>query len=67
MERRMPERASGAKWTRGELAKGQEKVAWAIAPTKWQGWLDSNQRVRESKSLALPLGYTPIFFDERKK
>ena len=27
---------------------------------KWQGWLDSNQRVRESKSLALPLGYTPI-------
>ena len=26
----------------------------------WQGWLDSNQRVRESKSLALPLGYTPI-------
>ena len=30
------------------------------APTKWQGWLDSNQRVRESKSLALPLGYTPV-------
>ena len=27
---------------------------------KWQGWLDSNQRVRESKSLALPLGDTPI-------
>lgn len=27
----------------------------------WQGWLDSNQRVRESKSLALPLGYTPIW------
>ena len=26
----------------------------------WQGWLDSNQRVRESKSLALPLGYTPV-------
>ena len=26
----------------------------------WQGWLDSNQRMRESKSLALPLGYTPI-------
>ncbi len=30
------------------------------APTIWQGWLDSNQRVRESKSLALPLGYTPV-------
>ena len=26
----------------------------------WQGRLDSNQRMRESKSLALPLGYTPI-------
>ena len=31
-----------------------------FAPTKWQGWLDSNQRMRESKSLALPLGYTPV-------
>ncbi len=30
------------------------------APTKWQGWLDSNQRMRESKSRALPLGYTPV-------
>ena len=27
----------------------------------WQGWLDSNQRMRESKSLALPLGYTPMW------
>lgn len=27
---------------------------------KWLGWLDSNQRMRESKSLALPLGDTPI-------
>ena len=26
----------------------------------WLGWLDSNQRMRESKSRALPLGYTPI-------
>ena len=31
------------------------------ATTTWQGWLDSNQRVRESKSLALPLGYTPVW------
>lgn len=29
-----------------------------LAPT-WLGWLDSNQRMRESKSRALPLGYTP--------
>ena len=27
----------------------------------WLGQLDSNQRIRESKSLALPLGYTPIY------
>ncbi len=27
---------------------------------KWQGRLDSNQRMRESKSLALPLGYAPM-------
>ena len=33
---------------------------------KWQGWLDSNQRMRESKSLALPLGYTPVS-DQGKK
>ena len=28
---------------------------------QWQGRLDSNQRMRESKSLALPLGYTPVW------
>ena len=28
--------------------------------SKWQGWLDSNQRMTESKSVALPLGYTPM-------
>ena len=27
---------------------------------KWLGWLDSNQRMMESKSIALPLGDTPI-------
>ena len=27
---------------------------------KWLGRLDSNQRVRESKSLALPLGDAPM-------
>ena len=29
--------------------------------TNWQGWLDSNQRMRESKSRALPLGYSPLY------
>ena len=32
----------------------------------WQGWLDSNQRMRESKSLALPLGYTPVSKKQEK-
>lgn len=27
------------------------------------GWLDSNQRIQESKSCALPLGDNPIFFE----
>ena len=27
---------------------------------KWLGWLDSDQRMTESKSVALPLGYTPV-------
>ena len=31
----------------------------------WQGWLDSNQRMRESKSLALPLGYTPVWKNDQ--
>lgn len=31
-----------------------------FAPT-WLGWLDLNQRMTESKSVALPLGYTPLF------
>ena len=30
-----------------------------FAPT-WLGWRDSNPRVTESKSVALPLGYIPI-------
>ena len=27
----------------------------------WLGWMDSNHRMRESKSRALPLGYTPMY------
>ena len=37
--------------------RGSERYA---ACATWLGWLDSNQRMRESKSRALPLGYTPI-------
>ena len=32
---------------------------------RWLRWLDSNQRVRESKSRALPLGDTPIWSTRR--
>ena len=31
-----------------------------LLPQKWLGYLDSNQGMTESKSVALPLGYTPI-------
>ena len=30
---------------------------------RWLGWLDLNQRMPESKSGALPLGDSPIFFE----
>ena len=30
----------------------------------WLGWLDSDQRMIESKSIALPLGYTPMVVEE---
>ena len=33
----------------------------------WQGWLDSNQRMRESKSLALPLVDTPVWKGKRDR
>ena len=33
----------------------------------WQGWLDLNQRMRESKSLALPLGDTPVWKGKRDR
>ncbi len=29
----------------------------------WLGWPDSDRRMRESKSRALPLGYTPIYYN----
>ena len=33
-----------------------------LTPRAKLGWLDSNQRMAESKSAALPLGYTPSRF-----
>ena len=44
-----------------ELCPQGEAKDTKSATTIWQGWLDSNQRMRESKSLALPLGYTPVW------
>ena len=40
-------------------------MAAAGAAEKWLGRLDSNQRMRESKSLALPLGYAPMWKENR--
>ena len=44
------------------IAKGNSflKVFKKELPPQWLGWPDSDRRVRESKSRALPLGYTPI-------
>jgi|JI81BgreenRNA_FD_contig_81_744769_length_648_multi_2_in_0_out_0_2 hypothetical protein len=32
----------------------------ALNKERWQGWLDSNQRMAGSKPAALPLGDTPV-------
>ena len=45
--------------THDPLIKSQVLYHWANGG-QWLGWLGSDQRIRESKSLALPLGYTPI-------
>ena len=44
------------------IAKGNSflEVFQKSLPPQWLGWPDSDRRVRESKSRALPLGYTPI-------
>ena len=28
----------------------------------WLGWMDSNHRMTESKSVAVPLGYIPLYY-----
>ena len=43
------------------LERGTYEKRMGPSGKAWQGWLDSNQRMRESKSLALPLGYTPVW------
>ena len=40
--------------------KSEMLYHWASGTKNWLGRLDSNQRVSESKSDALPLGYNPI-------
>ncbi len=41
----------------------QNTKSLALIPCEgfWLGWPDSDRRVPESKSGALPLGYTPIY------
>lgn len=38
------------------------KSPLGIRQTPKLGWPESNRRIRESKSRAFPLGYTPLFF-----
>ncbi len=60
-------------WLCGERRRDEVSELWPqagardtqSAPTTWLGWLDSNQRMRESKSRALPLGYTPMWSEAR--
>ena len=33
----------------------------------WLGRRDSNPRMTESKSVALPLGYTPMYWDKKRQ
>jgi hypothetical protein len=49
-------------WTQGQSYKKEEcpKRNLCVEALDWLGWLDSNQRITESKSVALPLGDTPI-------
>jgi hypothetical protein len=44
------------------LALARRYSTTELFPQKWLGYLDSNQRMTESKSVALPLGYNPILF-----
>ena len=41
------------------LCRLSYRIMRNMGKMNWQGRLDSNQRMRESKSLALPLGYAP--------
>ena len=41
------------------VQKSQVRLFSTTWPLKWLGRLDSNQRMTESKSVALPLGYAP--------
>ena len=41
-----------------------KKTAYELAVFRWLGWQDLNSRMRESKSLALPLGDIPTILDK---
>ena len=47
------------------LCRLSYRIMRNMGKMNWQGRLDSNQRMRESKSLALPLGYTPVWKSRR--
>ena len=40
--------------------KKNKAILWKLLQKKWLGWEDSNLRVQDPESRALPLGYTPL-------
>ncbi len=58
--RQSPLEGRRKEWSIAELSPQGGSGVGGISSAVWQGRLDSNQRMRESKSLALPLGYVPM-------
>ena len=56
-----PLRGASRLWRKWEPSQPAEKARHLACLFCWLGWPDSNRRVRESKSRALPLGDIPIF------
>lgn len=52
--------AAKAAWLHAVVNQKQDFSFAFLYVKLWLGWWDSNPRIKESKSFALPLGYTPI-------
>ena len=52
--------AAKAAWLHAVVNQKQDFSFAFLYVKLWLGWWDSNPRIKESKSFALPLGYIPI-------